>query len=37
MVERPDDTVPGYLEPVAEIIPDDDTEFAAGLGKAQES
>src|SRR4051812_49933319 len=37
MVERLDECVAGNLESAAQIIPDRDAEFVAGLGEAQES
>src|SRR3954452_19468842 len=37
LVERLDECVAHHLEPAAQIIPDRDAEFVAGLGEAQES
>src|SRR3954463_13868065 len=36
VVEWFDECVPRHLEPAAQIVPDRDAEFVAGLGKAQE-
>jgi hypothetical protein len=37
MVEWFNDRSPHHLEPAAQIIPDSDTQFVAGLGEAQKS
>src|SRR3954462_2341871 len=35
VVERLDECVPCHLEPAAQIVPDRDAEFVAGLGEAE--